>query len=277
MTASPQVLPRDGASTSLITVEVLDADRKPTAGQRLLLSSTAGSLSASEATTGSDGRATVQLTAPPLSQGVDTALIEAIPVGMNGQVSASRSVSVGLFGPAFPVPSIAITPTTPKRFEITNFDASGTTLGGAPCGSDCSYSWDFGGEGSASGQTVKYRFLNEGNYLVRLDVTSKDGVSQSKTVSVNVVAGTNYLAEFTFSPTNPKIGDVVRFDARGIVPPDGVTIEDYQWDFGDGTTASGVTVSTTFGAARIYIVRLTIVDSSGRTLQTTKAVTIGTL
>jgi chitodextrinase len=274
MTANPQLLPRDGASASVIIIEVTDVDRKPAVGQRLLLSSTAGSLSASEAVTGSDGRATVQLTAPPLSQGAETALIEAIPVGLNGPSSASRTVSIGLVGPAFPVPLIDVTPTAPKRFEITNFDASGTTLGGSPCGSDCSYSWDFGGEGTASGQIVRYRFLNEGSYLVRLVVTSKDGVSTTKIRPVAVGAGTNYLLEFTFSPVNPKVGDVVRFDARGIVPPDGVTIKDYQWDFGDGSTASGVTVERTFGAARTYSVRLTTVDSSGRTLQTTKNVTI---
>jgi chitodextrinase len=276
MTATPQLLPRDGASQATITIEVTDADRKPAVGQRLLLSSTAGSLSASETVTGSDGRATVRLTAPPVNQGVDTAEIEATPVGLNGQSSESRSVSIGLVGPAFPVPSIVMTPAAAKRFEITNFDASGTTLGGAPCGSDCSYSWTFGGEGSASGQIVSYRFLNEGNYLVRLVVTSKDGVSQTKTLSVNVGTGVNYLGEFTFSPVNPKIGDVVRFDARGIVPPEGVTIKDYQWDFGDGSNGAGVTTQTTYGAARTFTVRLTIVDSSGRTLQVTKTVTVGT-
>ncbi|HZI79694.1 MAG TPA: PKD domain-containing protein, partial [Vicinamibacterales bacterium] len=183
-------------------------------------------------------------------------------------------------GPAFPVPLIDMTPTSPRRFEITNFDASGTTLGGAPCGSDCSYSWDFGGEGTASGQIVRYRFLNEGNYLVRLVVTSKDGVSQTKTRSVTVVAGTNYLLEFTYSPTNPQLGDLIRFDARGIVPPDGVTIQEYQWDFGDTTTGSGVIVEKTYsgistnGEGRVFTVRLTTVDSSGRTLQTTKNITI---
>lgn len=277
MTATPQLLPRDGTSTSVVTIEVTDPDRKPAVGQRLLLSSSAGSLSASEAVTGSDGRATVQLTAPQVNQGVDTALIEATPVGLNGQNSESRSVSIGLVGPAFPVPVIDMSPTSPKRFEITNFDASSTTLGGSPCLSDCSYSWDFGGEGTASGQIVSYRFLNEGNYLVRLVVTSKDGVTQTKTRAVTVLAGANYLGEFTFSPINPRVGDTVRFDARGIVPPDGVTIKDNQWDFGGGQApATGVTVETTYPLARIYTVRLTTVDSSGRTLQTTKTVTIAT-
>ena len=276
ITATPQLLPRDGASQAVIVIEVTDADRKPAAGQRLLLSSAAGSLSASEVSTGSDGRATVRLTAPPVNQGVDTAEIEATPVGLNGQSSESRSVSIGLVGPAFPVPAIVMTPAAAKRFEITNFDASGTTLGGAPCGSDCSYSWTFGGEGTASGQVVSYRFLNEGNYLVKLVVTSKDGVSQTKTLSVNVGSGTNYLAEFTFSPVNPKVGDVVRFDARGIVPPEGVTIKDYNWDFGDGANSTGVTTQNTYGAARTYTVRLTIVDSAGRTLQTTKTIAIST-
>ena len=103
-----------------------------------------------------------------------------------------------------------------------------------------------------------------------------DQIGSQAYLSVNVGSGTNYLAEFTFSPVNPKVGDVVRFDARGIVPPEGVTIKDYQWDFGDGTNGTGVTTANTYGAARIYTVRLTIVDSAGRTLQTTKTITIST-
>lgn len=274
MAASPELLPRDGASASVVTIEVADSDRKPVAGQRLLLSATAGSLSATEAVTGSDGRVTVSLTAPSVNQSVDSAVIEAVPVGLNGQNSAARTVTIGLVGPAFPVPNVTVTPSTPRRFEITIFDASATTLAGAPCGSDCSYSWDFNGEGTASGSIVNYRFLNLGSYLVRLVVTSKDGVTATKTIPVNVSAGTNYLAEFTFSPTDPEVGQTVYVDARGIVPPDGVSIKDYQWDFGNGTTATGVTATTSYGAANTYTVRLTISDSAGRTLMTTKTITV---
>jgi PKD repeat protein len=274
MAASPELLPRDGASASVVTIEVADSDRKPVAGQRLLLSATAGSLSATEVVTGSDGRATVSLTAPSINQSVDSALIEAIPVGLNGQNSASRTVSIGLVGPAFPLPNVTVTPSTPRRFEITIFDASATTLAGARCGSDCSYSWDFNGEGTATGPIVNYRFLNLGSYLVRLVVTSNNGVSATKTIPVTVSAGTNYLTEFTFSPIDPVVGQTVYIDARGIVPPDGVSIKDYQWDFGNGSTGSGVTTTTSYASANTYTVRLTITDSAGRTLMTTRTIQV---
>ncbi len=58
----------------------------------------------------------------------------------------------------------------------------------------------------------------------------------------------------------------VSFDAGGSYDPDG-SIMAYRWDFGDGTTGSGVTTDHTFISAstRIYTVVLTVTDDDGAT------------
>jgi PKD repeat protein len=52
------------------------------------------------------------------------------------------------------------------------------------------------------------------------------------------------------------------FDGRGSSDPDG-TVAGYAWDFGDGQTGSGATVSHTYATAKTYTVTLTVVDNLG--------------
>jgi PKD repeat protein len=59
--------------------------------------------------------------------------------------------------------------------------------------------------------------------------------------------------------------------------PDG-TLSSYAWDFGDGTTGTGVTTSHTYTAAGSFNVRLTVTDNTGATgsqTQTVTAVVVG--
>ena len=57
----------------------------------------------------------------------------------------------------------------------------------------------------------------------------------------------------------------VRFDAQASVVDPGPAIASYSWDFGDGTTASGPSVTHRFLAAGRYPVALTVTDSLGGT------------
>jgi len=74
------------------------------------------------------------------------------------------------------------------------------------------------------------------------------------------------IASFTYSPENPFSGDVVSFDASSSHDLDG-TIVTYEWDFGDGETATGCAVSHRFRGAmnesKDYTVALTVEDNSG--------------
>lgn len=68
----------------------------------------------------------------------------------------------------------------------------------------------------------------------------------------------------------------VEFDASGSADSDG-SIESYSWDFGDGNTASGPSVTHTFDAGTIddktFTVTLTVIDDDGAQSSTTTSIT----
>ncbi len=77
------------------------------------------------------------------------------------------------------------------------------------------------------------------------------------------------VAEFSFTQVPDSL--TVDFDGSASYDPDG-TIIDWAWDFGDGTTGSGVTVSHTYSAAGSYNVTLTVTGDFSATDQEIKMV-----
>jgi PKD repeat protein len=65
----------------------------------------------------------------------------------------------------------------------------------------------------------------------------------------------------------------VAFDGSASSDPDG-SIASYAWDFGDGSTGSGVRPSHTYAAAGTYTARLTVTDNAGATGTTTRQVAV---
>ena len=65
---------------------------------------------------------------------------------------------------------------------------------------------------------------------------------------------------------------VVALDASGSSDPDG-TIASYAWDFGDGSTGTGVKPTHTYASVGSFSVRLTVTDDRGATDASTKTVT----
>lgn len=70
------------------------------------------------------------------------------------------------------------------------------------------------------------------------------------------------VAEFTATPPAGLVPLTVSFDASPSSDPDGQIVS-YHWEFGDGNTGSGVSVSHTFGAMGVYSVELTVRDDGG--------------
>ncbi|MBX0287613.1 PKD domain-containing protein [Halomicroarcula sp. F28] len=77
----------------------------------------------------------------------------------------------------------------------------------------------------------------------------------------------------TFSTTDEG-GRTVSFDASGSNSPEG-SISSYEWDFGDGSTASGETVEHTYDTGGFYDVALTVTDDADQTGDITKEVEVG--
>jgi len=83
------------------------------------------------------------------------------------------------------------------------------------------------------------------------------------------------VANFTYSPENPVVGQAVTFDASGSYDPDGSLVS-YVWDFGDGniTNTTEEKIKHSYSEAGIYEVTLTVKDDEGATNSTTKIITV---
>ena len=81
-------------------------------------------------------------------------------------------------------------------------------------------------------------------------------------------------ANFTYSPKNPIVNQIITFNASNSTDPDG-TIVKYEWDFGDGSTATGKIVTHSYPSLGAYTVTLTVTDDDGATDVETKAISIG--
>src|SRR5499426_3801092 len=130
MTATPDQLPRDGSSQSVVTVIARDPSNRPIVGQRLILSlgsnSAAGAaLSQTEVTTNSQGTATFSVSAPTSGSMGNSVLVIASPVGTNADNTNTRIMSIAVNPSNATAPSAAFTwsPPSPDMGQTVTFDA----------------------------------------------------------------------------------------------------------------------------------------------------------
>jgi PKD repeat protein len=289
MYATPDILRQDGVSQSQIIVQAQDPMGQPLRNLPIRLDIWVGTLivdygqlSAKNVTTGSDGRAAVLYTAPPVSgQAVDsltTVKIVATPVGTNYGNSTERAVSIrvvplGVVLPpnGAPTASFVSSPSVPlTQMPITFDGTSSFDLDG----SIVSYVWNFGDGSTGSGPVVQHQYNFGGSYSVTLTVTDDRGMTGTKSQSVLVASGDQPKADFDFSPAAPVVGDKVYFNAGKSAAGTGRTIVRYDWDYGNGRQDSGVLTWEIFTSAGSYTVSLTVTDDAGKKATTSKSVSI---
>jgi PKD repeat protein len=155
---------------------------------------------------------------------------------------------------------------TPTGLSVV-FDGSGSS---DPEGSPLSYAWDFGDGTTGTGVTPGKVYASGGSYAVKLTVTDAGGLTDSVTKQVAVsVPNQAPTADFTATPT----GLSVVLDGSGSNDPEGQPLT-YAWDFGDGTSSTGVSTTKTYAAGGTYAVKLTVTDAAGVTAAVTKQVVV---
>lgn len=176
---------------------------------------------------------------------------------------ASRTITVTLEPVHLPpVASFTYTPKTPRAGDTVTFDAS---MSHDPDGTIVSWAWDFGDGTTSAGEIVEHAFAEAGIYTATLIVTDDFGLNDTSTAEVTVSpALRSPVALFSENATTVLTGEVIHFNASESYDPDGI-IESYEWDFGDGTTASGVTADHLYDEDGTYTVTLTVKDDDGLT------------
>ncbi|MGP3705207.1 MAG: PKD domain-containing protein [Candidatus Bathyarchaeota archaeon] len=150
-------------------------------------------------------------------------------------------------------------PTVPTVGATVTFDGSHSY---DLDGSIVSYSWtiyDGTTVKTVTGATFTYVFKNYGDNTVSLTVTDDYGLTATKSIIVHVNAIT-VVAKISVDKTSGYAPLTVNFDGSGSYDPDGGTIISYYWDFGDGATANGVSVTHVYYNAGAYTITLTVID-----------------
>ena len=162
-----------------------------------------------------------------------------------------------------PIASITANATATVVNASIAFNGSGSN---DPDGTIVNYAFDFGDGTPLVTELSPVRthaFSAAGSYTISLVVTDSNGsASAPATVQVFILAPNSPpTAAIQITPTTGDLGTVFTFD--GSASTDDGTIVAYAWEFGDGTTGTGVTVTHQFERTGPFAVALTVTDDGG--------------
>jgi PKD repeat protein len=160
-------------------------------------------------------------------------------------------------------------PYTGAPNSAVTFDGGGSS---DPQGETLTYAWNFGDGGTASGANPSHTYTATGNYSISLTVTNTSNLSSSATASATIA-----LPPPVANAGGPYVGIpnvVVNFDGSGSSDPEGKALT-YAWNFGDGSTGSGISPSHTFAATGNYPISLTVTDTLSLSSTATTTAAIG--
>ncbi|MEI6894196.1 MAG: polysaccharide lyase family 7 protein [Colwellia sp.] len=123
----------------------------------------------------------------------------------------------------------------------------------------------------SSGNTVElesFDFVATPAQLVRIVGYGNSSNSWNSLTDVNIFGDVDItdvapIAVIT-APDSGVLDAVITVDASGSYDPDGGSITSYQWNFGDGDSATGVLAEHTYAAADNFIITLTVTDDEGK-------------
>ncbi len=159
---------------------------------------------------------------------------------------------------------------------LVSFDGSASTTVNLPI---AKYSWTFGDGSSATGKTVSHSFTTAGTYYTELTIVDSKGLTNKVSTPIIIVGSvsTNKKpnAVISASPLQGTAPLTVSFDGSKSSDPDG-TIVQYNWNFGDGATATGPTNQHTYKNPGTYTASLQVTDNQGETASATKVIVSST-
>ena len=140
------------------------------------------------------------------------------------------------------------------------------------------YQWTFGDGASATGSDVSHTFIIAGTFNTSLTVTNSAGLTDSISTPVIVTSpppeeNTAPHAVLSATPTSGSIPLTVAFNASSSTDPDG-SISNYSWQFGDGSSATGISTTHTYTSQAAFIATLVVTDNDGAQSSSSTTITV---
>ena len=156
----------------------------------------------------------------------------------NGPLYTSMTVTDVFVPDVVPEPPVAV-------ISVVSVDYLEVTVSGAasydPDGTIVAYDWDFGDSSGDSGMEVTHAYAEDGTYTITLTVTDDDGLTGTTTATVEVED----------MPVPPVAAFTVTVDGLTVTVDASASSDDgeivaYDWDFGDGSTGTGMIATHTY-------------------------------
>ncbi len=190
---------------------------------------------------------------------------------MTGLLMVGLALLAGCSSPNEP-PEVSIT--APSEGGVQGAEVAFEADAADPDGEIASYAWSFGDGGTSSEADPTHTYDSTGEYRVELTVSDDGGDTSTDGITIQVQVGPQARA----SIRNPRNEDDVLlqymsgrspmdvvFDASRSSADPSVEITSYQWDFGDGASATGTEVSHTYTEPGRHQATLTVTDRQGQT------------
>lgn len=186
--------------------------------------------------------------------------------GEGGEDTWSGSITVNNVAP-----SVSISGDVDDSLSTT---LSWTAVVTDPGADTHTWSWDFGdGFTSAGAASQSHTYVRNGLFEVIAKATDDDGAKGQGSIWVTISSLGPTVEPFAFEPSAPTEGQGVDFDCVGVdVGLTGTLL--YAWDFGDGGSDTGSSVSHSFADDGQYQVVCVVEDGSGQTSQTSAVVEV---
>ncbi len=158
-----------------------------------------------------------------------------------------------------PVATFSVSPA--KAAKDTSITLDGTSSSDAD-GTVESHEWDFGDNQKGNGSVVTHKYSSAGTFTIKLTVKDDRGGQASAVHSIEIENNSPPVARFSISQKKGTTATPFRFDASESTDKEG-KIQEYAWDFGDGSTGTGRVVTHQYHQRNLFSVTLTVTDTDG--------------
>jgi PKD repeat protein len=178
------------------------------------------------------------------------------------------------------VPSANQAPTAIATSDVTSGAPSlvvqftGDTSSDPDTGDTLTYAWDFGDGTTATTANPSHSFTTAGTYTVTLTITDDGTPALTSTDTITIIVTAANQAPTAVATSDILTGEAslaVQFTGDTSTDPDTGDVLTYDWDFGDGTTATTANPSHTFTTVGTYDVTLTVTDNGTPALSSSEA------